>query len=135
MEWPKVEFNEKSAMFNNGGIELVSMKEWGTAIQTFQQALEKSSDNPDIYYNLGVLYLKMGEFAKAFQNFMKALKISPKCVDLWHGVVLALCGLKRGQGIYLAIKMALKADPGYYDKYNWSEILFIIIATPEMKEG
>ena len=56
---------------------------WDEAINSFTAALEKDTENAEIYNNLALCYANNGDLEKAEKNFLKCLEINPKIVQAY----------------------------------------------------
>jgi tetratricopeptide (TPR) repeat protein len=61
--------------YNNRGLALYHIGNLQDAKKDFDAALEKTSDDPFIYYNRGNVYMNLGEFGKAHADFDKGNKL------------------------------------------------------------
>ena len=80
---------------------------WDDAINSFTAALEKDTENAEIYNNLALCYANSDDLEKAEKNFLKCLEINPKIAqayinladiyyrqkDFEHGIALLTNGI------------------------------------------
>jgi tetratricopeptide (TPR) repeat protein len=75
--------------YNNRGLALYHIGNLQDAKKDFDAALEKTSDDPFIYYNRGNVYMNLGEFDKAHADFDKGNKLDLMQPKFWHAKGLA----------------------------------------------
>jgi len=59
----------------------VKLKEYPSAIDTYQKVAESDPHFPDIYFNLGYAYAMNREYIKAEEMYSRAVKLSPPYLD------------------------------------------------------
>ena len=68
---------QKAAKLNQIGLEFASKENYDQALQSFKQATELDSTNPEYYYSLGLAYFLKGMYAEAEVAYMAALVAKP----------------------------------------------------------
>ncbi|MHB9070257.1 MAG: tetratricopeptide repeat protein [Sedimentisphaerales bacterium] len=61
----------------NQGLEELRQENWSAALTYFQEAIEKSPNCAEAYYNLGKAYAKLGRCEDAIEAFSHAIRIKP----------------------------------------------------------
>jgi Bacterial SH3 domain./Tetratricopeptide repeat. len=71
------------------GNEAYAVEEYGTALDFYNQILDKGENSYNLYYNIGNSYYKMGEVGKAILYYEKALKLNPSGKDAKNNLEIA----------------------------------------------
>ncbi len=73
--------NSKVMKLHNKGVSLFEKGKYDKAIEVFESALERDTNNPLSYNNLGSLYLVKGDLEKAREYMLQAVNLYPTNVD------------------------------------------------------
>jgi serine/threonine protein kinase/cytochrome c-type biogenesis protein CcmH/NrfG len=63
------------------GLVYVKLREYPSAIETYQKVAELDPQFPDIYFNLGYAYAMNKEYTKAEEMYSRVVKLSPPYLD------------------------------------------------------
>ncbi|MBB6067910.1 tetratricopeptide repeat protein [Methanococcus maripaludis] len=101
------------------GNECEINKDYGGAIQHYEEALDLNPYNPKIYQVLGSTYLRAKNTGRALLFYKKAIEINPKCSHILYSDV-GWCAL-HDNDIDTALKYfkeATKINPAFYECYS-----------------
>jgi tetratricopeptide (TPR) repeat protein len=65
----------RDAIYNQGYIYLVYLKDFNKAIQLFTESVKKDPEYFEAYFNRGYAYELKGDYKKAYEDYQKSLKI------------------------------------------------------------
>lgn len=89
-EWDKAEASYKKALFHSENPHLDNeirfelahlyqrLKNWGKAIEQYEQILDNDDNNAEVHYQLGEIHYERGELAKARAEWRRTVRISPQ---------------------------------------------------------
>lgn len=86
-------------------------KDFKTAAEHWQKAIQIDADFLEARNNLGTSYLMMGKYEKALPEFEKAIALDPKKVGPYINLSLTLALLDRHQDSEMAARHALQIEP------------------------
>lgn len=72
------ESRNESSKLNNDGNKALGQKQYETAINDFEKAVEKNRDNHLAWYGMGVAYYQKNDYAKAVDPLEKAVQAAPE---------------------------------------------------------
>ena len=58
--------------------QLYTNRQYGDAVQIYEQLVDSGVRNADVYYNLGNAYFKNGELGQAIANYRRAEMLTPR---------------------------------------------------------
>jgi len=85
-------FVEDAGILNNMGVTHLAMKDEGTAIVYFQEALKSDPTHPEANLNLGFIALNSGNYTFALERFEAVLQTQANSLDARIGKAVALRG-------------------------------------------
>jgi tetratricopeptide (TPR) repeat protein len=86
---PNESRNDSSKLNNQGNKEL-GQKQYESAINSFEKAVEKNRDNHFAWYGMGVAYYQKNDAAKAVDQFEKCVQLAPEqpMYQMMYGIAL-----------------------------------------------
>ena len=82
--------HNEAAKLNNDGNKALGQKQYETAINDFEKAVEKNRDYHLAWYGMGVAYYQKNDYAKAVDALEKCVQLAPEqpMYQLMYGVSL-----------------------------------------------
>ncbi|MGB3533558.1 MAG: tetratricopeptide repeat protein [Microcoleaceae cyanobacterium] len=122
----------KQVHFNSGGMaqnqlvknyakqgeRLFIEKEYKSAIDAYDKALEIQPNLAEVWNNRGVILTKLQDYPKAIDSYEKALEIRSDYPDAWNNRGVALGKLKDYQTAVTSYDRAVELKPDYGDAWN-----------------
>lgn len=100
---------------NIGWIYLKYINDIAKAYDSFNRALDLSSDTAIVYVGFGEYHLKLEEYYKAITNFEKAIEFGEETLDVYYGIALGYKGLKNYEDSLNYFKMVKQVDENFND--------------------
>lgn len=80
--------NELDLLYEIGN-QAMLQENFETAIENYEQILNKGDSHPDLYYNLGNAYYRINQIGNAVWAYEKGLQIAPRDKDLQFNLSIA----------------------------------------------
>lgn len=80
--------NELDSLYEIGN-QAMLQENFETAIENYEQILNKGDSHPDLYYNLGNAYYRINQIGNAVWAYEKGLQIAPRDKDLQFNLSIA----------------------------------------------
>jgi len=93
-------------------------KDIPSALNEYNQVLELSPYNAEVYSNMGVLYNQIGEFEKAVAMLQKALLIDPMYSKAHNNIALAYYRSGQLDQALVHLNRAIELEPVNLESYN-----------------
>lgn len=100
---------------NIGWIYLKYLNDINKAYESFNRALNLSSDTAIVYVGLGEYYLKMGEYLKAIINFEKAIDLGESTLDVYYSIAIAYKSLEKYKDSLDYFKLIKQVNENFKD--------------------
>ncbi|MBF0523160.1 MAG: tetratricopeptide repeat protein [Candidatus Omnitrophica bacterium] len=75
--------------FNAEGVKYFQEKQYDSALESFQKALNIDPKSTDALFNMGGVYSKKGEYDKAVENFQKLVLLKPDDGGAYYALAVA----------------------------------------------
>ena len=90
----------------NLGNIFFKQKDYDTAIEQYQKAIELTPDDSRLYYNLAAAYFNKDELEFAVTFYKKAVKLEPDFADAYTGLAMAYFNLGNYEQAWQYLKSA-----------------------------
>ena len=109
--------NDSTLFFNELGIAYRNKGRLNEAIQAYEQAYARESQNPEvspvILNNLGYTYSLKKDYPKAIEQFEKAITLAPRFKEAHSNLSLIYYELQKYEDALKEIEVVLKLDPNH----------------------
>ncbi len=101
------------------GNNYLGTKEYKKAIESYENAIEKNSENSNAYYNLGIIYSNIKEYEKEIDSYAKAIEINSEYLSAYYNLGNAYSNNKEYQKAIDTYKEGIKINPNASDMYYY----------------
>lgn len=104
---------QKAVSAYKKGVQLVKMKSYDSALNSFNEALEYNPKMSDAYYNIANVYVAKKDYDEAYNNYVKAIALNPRD----YAAILQAAKISYNRKNYSLTIKYLKYIPDDYEKY------------------
>lgn len=109
------------------GYEYVQKGKYEDAITCYKMALNDSTDNPEIYYNLGVVYGENGMWEKAILEYEKVLRLNPEHMNGRYNLGIAYGNIGEWDSAFKTFTKLIQLQPKDADAHYNLALIGIIL--------
>lgn len=98
------------------GMEYIESKDYGKALECFEDAIKKNDEKAEYYIASGMAYNYLGEYEEAIEKFSKAFQSSENSISntnnkqLYYGEAISYYGMKKYDNVIEDCQKALKIE-------------------------
>lgn len=105
----------KSEDWQRQGIAYYDAQQFDDALEAFNKAIEKDTNNPKLYYYRGLIWAQKRYYYKAIFNFNSAIRIHPEYAQAHYNRGLVHFKLKKYRDAYHDVSRSLQIDPNNHE--------------------
>jgi tetratricopeptide (TPR) repeat protein len=109
---------DAEGLFALGNTYVVSLENYPSALEVYEQALQLRPDDPDSWHNKGVALGELGQYQEALAAFEQASQLRPDDPATWYNKGVALVKLGQNQKALAAFEQASRLRPNHPDSWH-----------------